>query len=223
MVSNKKGDLQPSLHNPSGLRTNCGYCAISRGLLIQQGVSIDADQLYVQTLKRLRLPTDEPADPIPRTLVFPDAHSDLKVRTSHGALTASNIDGSRYTITSVASDCGLNWSVGTTGLLTQFVANYSLVDHTQVFERVSNLRYESALESGRFPGSFDSFNSRIARELIGDAIIGSRSDQHFLNVTISRSGHMEFFDPQEGKRYDGRDLRYKAMNIDLFMRVPAGN
>ena len=221
MVSTKKGDLEPSLHNPSGLRTNCGFCAISRGLLTQRGISMDADQLYIQTLKRLRLPTDEPTDPIPRTLFFPDAHSDLKIRTSHGALTASNIDGSRYTITSVATDCGLNWGVGTTGLLSQFAAIYSAVDYPRAFERLSSLRYENALDSGRMPGPFDSFNSRIARELIGEAIIGSKSEQHFLNVTISMSGHMEFFDPQEGKRYDGRDLRYKAMKIDLFMRVPS--
>jgi hypothetical protein len=221
MVNTKKGDLEPSLHNPSGLRTNCGYCAISRGLLIQQGISIDADQLYVQTLKRLRLPTDEPTDPIPRTLFFPDAHSDLKVRASHGAVDQGVLSGDMYTIWSVATGCGLKWESGNKDLLFQFVANYSIVDYSQVFERVANLRYESAIESGKNPGSLERLHSYISHELVGEGIIGCVSDEHFLNVTISRSGHMEFFDPQEGKRYNGRDLRYKAMRIDLFMRVPA--
>jgi hypothetical protein len=223
MVNTKKGDLEPSLHNPSGLRTNCGYCAISRGLLIQQGISIDADQLYIQTLKRLSLPADEPTDPVPRTLFFPNAARDVKVRISHSAVNEGVLSGDMYAIWSVATGCGLRWDFGNKGLLSQFVANYSIVDYSQVFDRVAGLRYESALESGKTPGSLERLRSDIASELVGEAIIGSASDEHFLNVTISRSGHMEFFDPQEGKRYDGRDLRYKAMRIDLLMRVPVGN
>ena len=47
------------------------------------------------------------------------------------------------------------------------------------------VRHDNALDAGA-SGRSRLVSFAIAREIVGDAIIGSRSDRHFLNVPISR-------------------------------------
>jgi hypothetical protein len=114
--------------NPSKLKTNCGFCSISRALFVTKAIQIDADELYLQTLSRLGIQREGDHDPIPRMLIFPEAGLDTMTPTVEYQALKDGVHGlSSYTITSVAeaNDLRFDLSAKDVSLPNQFLTFYA--------------------------------------------------------------------------------------------------
>lgn len=228
-VSSATGPMAPTPYNPSGLATNCGYCSISRALARQGGEGaeiINADQLYLRTLEDLGLPLDTANDPVSRMLAFPDrlGFEGAKSRPGYEALFSG--EGNRmsdYTITQVAQARGLNVTP----------ANETLDLWSRYFsgplDEVTAARLEALEEAGRTGFTYPQLEASIARQralLPGDYIIGSTSNQHFMNLTITAEGRLIAEDVQVAgalgpfRTYEGlADIEGRMGKIDFMLRV----
>lgn len=219
-VSQATGPLPPTRCNPSGLTTNCGFCAVSWALQCRKNVTLNADQLYVQTLERLGLPVDQETDPVPRMLIFPGARlEDNPIRASYEAL-AHTVHGlSGYTITSVAEAHDLKTRHGNRELLQLLVDYYARMGPaTWTIDDFVRARLNQLRAAGQNP-SLRALRIHVANELGGDSIIGSKTVNHFVNLSINASGGISAYDAQDGRTYDGRGLKARLNTIDLFLRI----
>jgi hypothetical protein len=208
----------PTRWNPSGLKTNCGFCAISYAREQQKGTLVDADQLYLQTLQRLGIDRHGDEDPIPRSLIFPQFDLDkAAIKSQYHELECRGRGPSDYTIWSVAHYAGLDLKSGDKKLLdslVEFAANSARGWKLDTFVQARMTRPELA---GR--ASFKDMKSYVMNNLKGHAIIGSIGRGHFVNVTITPRGELKVFDPQKGITCDGRHIKAEFGRLDLFERV----
>ena len=206
-------------YNGSNRLDNCGFCAIAYGLDLQNGRQVDAEELFRETMKRLDIEDKQ----FPRTLLFSEANLDQIPTPAHRKVLSERTRSPfQYTIQHVATENGLKWNSGFHEFLGQYAQIYNVVDSRAAIDQMARVRHEAALNAGN-QDSFEAFKQRIADKLVGEAIVGSITGRHFLNVRISPSGLMEGFDPQVNERFPGRDLLLRVRGpISLFMRVPAG-
>jgi hypothetical protein len=210
-----------TLYNPTGLTTNCGFCAIAHALSLQ-GITTDADKLYLQTLERLGIPRQGNTDPIPRQLIFPDPLMDgVPVRVEYTALAERGHDPSSYTITSVASANNLRYDLNNRDLSLQrqffdFCARtgrgaWNINDFVQ--SRLTWLQVQ-----GQNP-SADGVRRHLLAQLSGHSIIGSKTVNHFITMQVDTSGKISAYDPQDGRQYDGASLHTRMRTLDLVLRL----
>jgi hypothetical protein len=210
-----------TLYNPTGLTTNCGFCAIAHALSLQ-GITTDADKLYLQTLERLGIPRQGNTDPIPRQLIFPDPLMDgVPVRVEYTALAERGHDPSSYTITSVASANNLRYDLNNRDLSLQrqffdFCARtgrgaWNINDFVQ--SRLTWLQVQ-----GQNP-SADGVRRHLLAQLSGHSIIGSKTVNHFITMQVDTSGKISAYDPQDGRQYDGASLQTRMRTLDLVLRL----
>lgn len=213
-------------YNPNGLKDNCGFCAISRGLQLQNhGVLINADELYEQTLQRLNLERQGGTDPVPRQLIFPEPDwSQVTVRTSYSVLVEGTRTLSDYTITQVAHASykgkrqeryRLRFDLGNRELLSDFIKEKAARPSTTLRD-FAQKRWNYLKSQGKRP-SIQGVEGYVANQLVGHSIIGSKSRDHFINAEIDPSGTVKGFDAQDGRLYDGKGLLDRLESVDLYM------
>lgn len=208
-------------YNPDGRKDNCGFCAIARGLHLQKAsVLVTANQLYDQALQRLNLEREGGNDPVPRQLIFPEANwSSVAVRTDYSALSERTRALSDYTITAVAEASGLRFRNGNLDLVRDFMKGFSATAARPLtLKDFVQTRWNYLQSQGKNP-NIQSVEKYVTCELIGHAIMGSKSKDHFINAEIDPSGAVKGFDAQDGQRYDGRSLLQRLGSVDLFMRL----
>ncbi|HWS90095.1 MAG TPA: DUF4157 domain-containing protein [Pyrinomonadaceae bacterium] len=227
-VSEAKGPLDPTPINPKGLATNCGFCSLAGALTRVTGrpLVFDADQLYIRTLERLRLPTNTPEDPVNRQLIFPErtGYDKIAEKAGYEAL-FSGKEGNRlseYTILAAAGDAGLVVSLDTE-VLNQWAKYFS-----GSLEQVSQTRWDELVrEAGGDPDdvrtTYETLRGGIERtrgRLPGEFIIGSKSRKHFMNMTIGPDGRLTGYDYQSGTEYEGlAAIEGRMGKIDFILRV----
>jgi hypothetical protein len=217
-VNGDKDRLPSTRWNPSGLKTNCGFCAISYALEQQKGKLVHADELYEQTLQRLGVVRQGNADPIPRMLIFPGLNLDeTRIRVEYHELEGRGRGPADYTIWSVAQHAGLELKGGAKDLLNslvQFGAESKPGWKLDDFIRARMNRSELA---GR--ATFANMKNYVENNLRGNSIIGSIKAQHFVNMAFGSAGEWRVFDAQKGVPYDGRHIKTELGSLDLFERV----
>lgn len=235
-VSTTPGTLQPTPVNPLGLRTNCGFCSISWGLsrINPQLPALTADQLYIDTLVDLGLPTTSGQDPLSRMLLFPPLRGQnfggLRPKPGYEPLFSG--DGNRldqYTLSTVARQRGLPLDS----------ANDTIAQWRQVHgegltvEQAAEARFEfleeAALSSSSRGGrirvpEYDAIEAWVVstrQQVAGDYIIGSRQGKHFMNMSIDAQGRIVAYDVQDGRVYNGIQAIMSRMNgdIDFVTRI----
>src|SRR5262249_51854752 len=103
MLRSGREKSMATIYDPSGSKTNCGFCSIAYVLHVVKNRFVDADRLYWETLARLGIQAQGGQDPIPRQLIFPEPNLDsAPVRLEYRALTGGANSLSSYTVTSVA-------------------------------------------------------------------------------------------------------------------------
>jgi hypothetical protein len=206
-------------YNGTGRLDNCGFCAISYGLHLQQRKQVDAEKLFRETMARLKIEGD-----FPWTLLFNEANLDqIPTPTHRTILSTGTRSPHQYTIQHVATESGLKYDNGFPEYLWQYAQIYNAFDYTKALQQMATVRHNNALDAGRIEDNPDTFYRDVTTKLMGDAIVGSITGRHFLNVRISPSGLMEGFDPQVNEPFPGRDLLLRVRGpISLFMRLPPG-
>lgn len=210
-----------TLFNPSGLTTNCGFCAIAQALSVQ-GTVTDSDQLYLQTLERLGLQREGDRDPIPRQLIFPDPLLEgVPLSAEYRSLGDRGHGPSSYTITAVADANNLRYDL----------SNRDLALHRQFFEFSARsepgtwniadfvqVRLDWLESRGQTPAP-EAVRKYAMEQLGGHSIVGSKTANHFISIHIDRAGHISAVDPQDGRVYDGPRLHARLRTLDLFMHL----
>jgi hypothetical protein len=220
-ASGDEAPWPPTRWNPSGLTTNCGFCAVSYALEQQKGKLIDADELYVQTLQRLGIDKQKDRDPIPRSLIFPGAKvNEAAIRSEYHELEDRGRGPADYTIWSVAHHAGLDLKGGDKLLLNSLVEFAAISAPRWKLDDFVTARMSRPDLTGR--ASFTTMKSHVENSLKGNSIIGSIARKHFVNLSISPLGELKVFDAQRGMSYDGRRIKAEFDRLDLFERVTTG-
>lgn len=209
--------------NPSGLSNNCGFCAISYALEMQNGTLLSADDLYERTLERLHIERKGNEDPVPRMLVFPEVGLDgMRVSVQYAELEGRGRGLSDYTIWSVAENAGLRLESGDKDMLRALMEFAERSQARWTLDDFVRARAERPGLAVRPPMA--AVKKHVEDSLKGNSIIGSKSrgysgTGHFMNMSFSPQGEWKLFDPQIGTPFDGKNLKRVLGQIDLFERV----
>jgi len=194
--------------NPSGLTTNCGFCAIAYALELQTGRPHNADELYLKTLQDLGLERKDNKDPIPRMLIFPQWNLDqIQATHQYDALLGGRYSLADYTITAVASRLGLNSLTGDKQMVNALMEFATRAHGPWTLDDFVKARTERPGLSAK--PSFALMKKTVESSLKGDAIIGSTDGKHFMTMSFDDQLRWKLFDPQNNRHYDG--LRAKAL------------
>lgn len=202
--------------NPSKLKDNCGYCAISYALE-QKGIILDADGLYNQLMDDFDIDRRTRATPVPRTLIFPK-QIDLDKTPwppNYEELQAKGHTPSDYTIRSVA----LHFKLHLSGEDKQVVN--SLVEYAADFAKAGWKRDDFVRYRLQRLGKANSASEKdkIEKSLKGNFILGSTDAKHYVNMSFSPTGEWRVFDPQDGVLYEPHHVKVKLGIIALFDRA----
>jgi len=207
-------------YNPTGREDNCGFCAISYGLYLQNRSVVDADQLYLATIERLGLTREGNHDPIPRMLIFPD----LKLPGGTPSTAYSALSGvlglNSYTVTDVADHLNLRFTYSRMDVMlpNQFLAYQSESGNRGSLSDFTRTRLDFLRSKGGNP-SLDAVRRQIVNAIAGHSIIGSEDASHFINAHIDPGGYLMGYDAQNDKRYDAKGLRERIGTVALFMHL----
>lgn len=228
-------------YNPRGDDTNCGFCAVSYALDRLNLKWFNADDLYNRKLERLQLTPAEKKG-FPRQLIFPERNWEkLPPRPGYEPLFYGTRSPSLYTITQVAQEEGLAFHgtgliagghVGLTRdqILGDDVAHFfgwcKNMPGRWKFHQFVEYRLELLEEKAETTGTkFDAAEKQraIMQGLAGDAILGSKKTNHFMNLHIDPvHGSVEAHDPQSGGDFDGKQLADRLGEVNLFIHLEKG-
>jgi hypothetical protein len=198
--------------NPSGLKTNCGFCAISYALEKQKGILVDADRLYAETLQRLEIQS-----PLPHMLMFPEPGLDERpIRTGYEGLDGRGRSPADYSLWSVAHDAGLELKSGDRDLLNSLMKFASDKGAGWSLDEFVRKR-----KTGR-TATLDQLKQYVRDSLKGHSIIGSIKGQHFMNLEYNSTTGLKAFDPQIGVACEIPQVKNRLGVLDLFERVTTG-
>jgi hypothetical protein len=208
-------------YNPHNRTTNCGFCAIARGLLTQ-GTATDADVLYDQTLERLGIRRAGNHDPIPRQLIFPDPLIDgTPLPVAYQALADAGHGPSSYTISAVALAHNLHFQLNNKDLTLQrqFFDFYSR-NGPGKWDIADFVNYRLTWLRGQGRNTTpEAVRRYVMEQMGGQSIVGSKSVNHYINVEIDRTGRIKAIDAQDGREYNGSTLYSRLRTVDLFMHL----
>jgi hypothetical protein len=210
-----------TVYNPEGREDNCGFCAISYGLHLQNGGKVtNADELYLLTIEHLGLTRNGNQDPVPRLLIFPDHTLPQGVPSTAYSALSGVLSLSSYTITSVAQQLGLRfgYSRQAVQLPNQFLAFRAEKGSRGRLNDFMKVRLDLLRSNGRNP-SADAVRKQVSDELIGHSIIGSQDARHFINAHIDPEGNITGCDAQNGARFEANGIRERMRSIALFMHL----